>query len=171
MAQRSTNLTKSISFYTLQPFDDFFCTKAPNRQKLIWQLSLYILFFISYNLFQRKNCFNLPFRVFARSRFIFYKNTFIFQKQTSKYSQLSNINSFGLKNENPWEHKPFFSVYIHPKFLTFCTLQVFAGIYRDFARKSECRDFKFMGIACIPAIPVIFEVNKKKCGLFIYTLH
>ena len=45
MAQRSTNLTKSISFYTLQPFDDLFCTKAPNRQKLIWQLSLYILFF------------------------------------------------------------------------------------------------------------------------------
>ena len=41
------------------------------------------------------------------------------------------------------------------------TLQMFAGIYRDFAGKSECRDFKFTGIACIPAIPVIFEVNQK----------
>ena len=48
---------------------------------------------------------------------------------------------------------------------------MFAGIYRDFAGKSECGDFKFTGIACIPAIPVIFEVNKKKCGLFIYTLY
>ena len=46
---------------------------------------------------------------------------------------------------------------------------MFAGIYRDFAGKSECGDFKFTGIACIPAIPVIFEVNQKKCGLFIYT--
>ena len=43
------------------------------------------------------------------------------------------------------------------------TLEMFAGIYRDFAGKSECGDFKFMGIACIPAIPVIFEVNQKKC--------
>ena len=50
-------------------------------------------------------------------------------------------------------------------------LQMFAGIYRDFAGKSECGDFKFTGIACIPAIPVIFEVNQKKCGLFIYTLY
>ena len=32
---------------------------------------------------------------------------------------------------------------------------MFTGNYRDFAGKSECRDFKFMGIACIPAIPVI----------------
>ena len=40
-----------------------------------------------------------------------------------------------------------------------CALQMFAGIYRDFAGKSECGDFKFMGIACIPTIPVIFEVN------------
>ena len=39
-----------------------------------------------------------------------------------------------------------------------------AVIYRDFARKLECGDFKFMGIACIPAILVI----KKKCRLFIY---
>ena len=38
---------------------------------------------------------------------------------------------------------------------------MFAGIYRDFAGKSECGDFKFTGIACIPAIPVIFEVNQK----------
>ena len=43
---------------------------------------------------------------------------------------------------------------------------MFAGIYRDFAGKSECRDFKFMGIACIPAIPVIFEVNHKKVWTF-----
>ena len=34
---------------------------------------------------------------------------------------------------------------------------MFAGNYRDFAGKSECRDFKFMGIACIPAIPVILK--------------
>ena len=52
-----------------------------------------------------------------------------------------------------------------------CTLHLFAGIYRDFVGKSECGDFKFTGIACIPSIPVIFEVNKKKCGLFIYTLY
>ena len=38
-----------------------------------------------------------------------------------------------------------------------CTLQMFAGNYRDSAGKSECRDFKFMGIACIPAIPVILK--------------
>ena len=36
-------------------------------------------------------------------------------------------------------------------------LQMFTGNYRDFAGKSECRDFNFMGIACIPAIPVIFK--------------
>ena len=35
------------------------------------------------------------------------------------------------------------------------TLQMFTGNYRVFAGKSECRDFKFIGIACIPAIPVI----------------
>ena len=50
-------------------------------------------------------------------------------------------------------------------------MQMFAGIYRDFEGKSECGDFKFTGIACIPAIPVIFEVNKKKVGTFyIYSL-
>ena len=38
-----------------------------------------------------------------------------------------------------------------------CTLQMFAGNYRDSAGKLECRDFKFMGIACIPAIPVILK--------------
>jgi hypothetical protein len=32
---------------------------------------------------------------------------------------------------------------------------MFAGNYRDSSGKSECRDFKFMGIACIPSIPVI----------------
>ena len=48
---------------------------------------------------------------------------------------------------------------------------MFAGIYRDFAGKSECRDFKFMGIACIPAIPVIFEVNHKKMWTFYIYLH
>ena len=46
------------------------------------------------------------------------------------------------------------------------TLQMFAGIYRDFAGKSKCGDFKFRGIACIPAIPVIFEVNQKKVWTF-----
>ena len=30
------------------------------------------------------------------------------------------------------------------------TLQMFAGIYRGFIGKSECGDFKFMGIACNP---------------------
>ena len=48
------------------------------------------------------------------------------------------------------------------------TLQMFAGIYRDFAGKSECGDFKFTGIACIRAIPVIFEVNQKKSVDFLY---
>ena len=37
------------------------------------------------------------------------------------------------------------------------TLQMFTGNYRDFTGKLECRDFKFMGIACIPAIPVILK--------------
>jgi hypothetical protein len=36
---------------------------------------------------------------------------------------------------------------------------MFAGIYRDSAGKLEYRDFKFMGIACIPAIPVIFKTH------------
>ena len=35
------------------------------------------------------------------------------------------------------------------------TLQMFTGNCRDFAGKSECRDFKFRGIACIRAIPLI----------------
>ena len=48
---------------------------------------------------------------------------------------------------------------------------MFAGIYRDFEGKSECGDFKFTGIACIPAIPVIFEENQKKVWTFyIYSL-
>ena len=34
---------------------------------------------------------------------------------------------------------------------------MFTGIYRDYAGKSEYRDFKSMGIACIPAIPVILK--------------
>ena len=37
------------------------------------------------------------------------------------------------------------------------TLQMFTGNYRDSAGKLECRDFKFMGIAGIPAIPVILK--------------
>ena len=42
--------------------------------------------------------------------------------------------------------------------IDFCLkLQMFTGIYRDSAGKSECGDFKFMGIACIPAIPVILK--------------
>jgi hypothetical protein len=50
---------------------------------------------------------------------------------------------------------------------------MFAGIYRDFAGKSECGDFKFTRIACIPAIPVIFEEKKKKSVhvLYIYTVY
>ena len=34
---------------------------------------------------------------------------------------------------------------------------MFTGNYRDFTGKLECGDFKFMGIACIPEIPVIFK--------------
>ena len=56
--------------------------------------------------------------------------------------------------------------YIKTALVHIGTLQMFAGIYRDFAGKSECGDFKFMGIACIPAIPVIFEVNQKKVWSF-----
>ena len=37
------------------------------------------------------------------------------------------------------------------------TLQMFAGNCRDSTGKSECRDFKFRRIACIPAIPVILK--------------
>ena len=51
------------------------------------------------------------------------------------------------------------------------TLQMFAGIYRDLSGKSECRDFKFMGIACIPTIPVIFEVNQNKVWTFYIPIH
>ena len=40
---------------------------------------------------------------------------------------------------------------------TIPTLQMFTDIYRDSAGKSECGDVKFMGIACIPAIPVILK--------------
>ena len=54
--------------------------------------------------------------------------------------------------------------------VTLTTLQMFAGIYRVFTGKSECGDFKFTGIVCIPTIPVIFEVNTL-CGLLIYTLN
>ena len=50
------------------------------------------------------------------------------------------------------------------------TLQMFAGIYRDFAGKSECGDFKFTGIDCMSAIPVIFELNQKKSVYFFYIL-
>ena len=46
---------------------------------------------------------------------------------------------------------------------------MFAGIYRDSVGKSECWDFKFTRIACIPAIPVIFEVTQKNVD-FLYIL-
>ena len=36
---------------------------------------------------------------------------------------------------------------------------MFAGIYREFSGKSECWDFKFTGIAFIPAIPVILKFH------------
>ena len=39
------------------------------------------------------------------------------------------------------------------------TLQMFARNYRNSTGKSECRDFKFWGIACIPAIPVTFKTH------------
>ena len=44
------------------------------------------------------------------------------------------------------------------------------GNYRDSAGKSEWWDFKFTRIACIPTIPVIFEVNQKKSVDFLYML-
>ena len=34
---------------------------------------------------------------------------------------------------------------------------MFTWNYRDFVGKLECGDFKFMGIACIPAIPVVLK--------------
>ena len=36
-------------------------------------------------------------------------------------------------------------------------LQMFTGIYGYFIGKAGCRDFKFMGISCIHAIPVILK--------------
>ena len=54
------------------------------------------------------------------------------------------------------------------------TANEFKGIYRVFTGKSECGDFKFMGIACIPAIPAILKspnsdvfwaFRSKQCGL------
>ena len=49
-----------------------------------------------------------------------------------------------LKNQEIWTQK-------------LCTLQMFTGVYRVSTGKSECGDFKFMGIECIPAIPVILK--------------
>ena len=49
------------------------------------------------------------------------------------------------------------------------TLQMFTGIYKVSVGKSESGDFKFMEIACITAILVIFDVNTL-CGLLISTL-
>ena len=48
------------------------------------------------------------------------------------------------------------TIFIH-QILFVAALQMFTGIYRDSAGKSECEDFKFMRIACIPAIPVILK--------------
>ena len=62
---------------------------------------------------------------------------------------------------------PYYSIFIPDSY----TLQKFTGVYRVFMGKSECGDFKFTGIACIPAILVIFEVNQKKVWTFyIYSL-
>jgi hypothetical protein len=52
-------------------------------------------------------------------------------------------------------------------------LQMFTGIYRDSAGKSECGDFKFMGIAWIPTIPVILksphsDFHVKIVGIWIF---
>ena len=41
--------------------------------------------------------------------------------------------------------------------MVYFKLQMFAGNYRDFAGKSECRDFNFRGITCIPAISIILK--------------
>ena len=37
---------------------------------------------------------------------------------------------------------------------------MFTGDYKVSAGKSESGDFKFMGIACIPAIPVILKSSR-----------
>ena len=47
---------------------------------------------------------------------------------------------------------------------------MFAGVYRVFTGKSKRGDFKFMGIACIPTILAIFDINIL-CGLLISTLN
>ena len=43
-----------------------------------------------------------------------------------------------------------------------------ANVYKGL--QGLCGDFKFMGIACIPVIPVIFDVNTL-CGLLVSTLN
>ena len=45
----------------------------------------------------------------------------------------------------------------NPSYAVFTTLQMFTGVYKVLAEKSECGDFKFMGIACTHAIPVILK--------------
>ena len=44
----------------------------------------------------------------------------------------------------------FFGLELVSFILSKSTLQMFAGIYGWFIGKSECGDFKFMGIACYP---------------------
>ena len=51
---------------------------------------------------------------------------------------------------------------------------MFTGIYRVSIGKSECGDFKFMGIACLPIIPVILKSPHSHfhcniCGEFDFT--
>ena len=56
-------------------------------------------------------------------------------------------------------HRFWESTQIFKNLLIRLILQMFTGNYRDSTGKSECRDFKFMGIACIPAIPVILKFH------------
>jgi hypothetical protein len=86
-----------------------------------------------------------------------------------KLDFLGSLTFFGTKSD--CRVRPRFFDQVGHKTMYASTLQMFAGIYRDFGGISECRDFKFTGIPCIPAIPVIFEVNQKKVWTFyIYSL-
>ena len=75
---------------------------------------------------------------------------------------LSKLVDPRLKLHNPYYHKQHtYNIYVVNfcfeilEFLHACTLQMFTGIYRDSVGKSECGEFKFMGIACIPAIVIL----------------
>ena len=77
----------------------------------------------------------------------------------------NSANKFWSKKDKGWKVPSHMPIRVKMKYLRYnnnehtvgTTLQMFTGIYRDSAGKLECGDFKFMGIACIPAIPVILK--------------